>query len=1611
MLPFKWELSVVLLVVGLISAVVLVLARPTSVKLNLDSDYEPLGGASDDVQHDPFDVLQPEDAIDGYPIQPEKFWKTSRTVKLVLSVSLTLVVAFDAFALGYHAINISRSERNETVASALRLSLDLYTLYLAVCLVAINDTAQNWICICHVSALTAASVALRTIPLILPSNPFQARPELHVEEFRGLEWAALASLLVSCIITSNIPSGPPLHYPPSQIYSPKILESFNVVPQKEDNVCAVVQATVVEALLFNYTTCVANLSHTSESLEVRDLPIVPAIYRAANLFAKMRSATVQDEKKEWARLDQRLHGKKAPKRWFWQNEGSGFPLIARLARINAGVLAIELSLAAVTAVMYYIPLWFLQRFIQYLEDNPNREEKSWGWIYLAGLFFFNAMNWVMIGQLWSIATTQVNVALKVELNTILFAKTLLRKNIAASPSSIGQKEDDSVMRAAEPTPPDAAASTAIHSEEPIHTPAVHETAPPKDDNAKEKDKEPNFSNKSQIMTLMTIDVDRVADFSWHLFNLIDAPIEIIIGTFYLYKLLGSSCFLGLLVTCLFLPMNHFASKIVVVAQDNLMKARDERVSLTNEVLGGIRMLKFMAWERNFEARVLKIRNKELKYQKRNYIIEVCFNAVWEASPILVTVVAFWHFTVIRHQYLSPSIAFTSLGVFNELKFALNALPETFINMLQGFVSLRRIENYLASPEVSPAGPMDSEESTRIRIAMQSATTTWPQARVEACTRAAHPSTAAMPNLEGKFVLRDINVTIPMGELTLVCGKLGSGKSLFLLSLLGESDVLGGQIICPRTPPKSLAAFSAMEYIDPRDWVVPGVVAYVPQTAWLQNISIRDNILFGLPFDERRYYATLEACALVADLKIIEDGDEAEIGERGINLSGGQKARVSLARAIYSRASILLLDDVLSAVDAHTARHIFDKCLKGPLVAWRTVVLVSHHVQLCAIGASYVIALDNGALIYAGSREGFLEHNLSFNMVRVDEDIPAAFSSESDPSAERDTAHEGELEGGDSSTIIVADIPQTSTDAPMKMAPKKYYDEEKRAVGRIAKDIWLIYIHACGSWRFWLLFASIFVLTPISLVFNNLWLSIWSSAPDAGEHPLKYVGIYALINFVAIIISTLRWLALYKGSITASTTLHKKLLEGILFAKIRFHDTVSRGRLLNRFGKDLETIDSKQADNFGRAVISALNVCITVMTVTVVGGPGFLASVVVLGILYYRTARTYGQTSRDMRRLDSVTRSPLYSMYGETIAGVTIVRAFGASTKFLRDMHRHVDTNGDFVNPYFWMQSLNRWLAIRFNLLSAAVIGSTGVVILLNKDISAAMAGFALVFASNITSDMLFMARRFVGLEQSMVALERVNEYSNLPREASEYIEPRPPTAWPQEGKLDVEDLVIRYAPDLPDVLHDISFTVEPGSKIGVLGRTGGGKSTLALSFFRFVEATQGKIVIDGVDIAQVGLTDLRSRLTIIPQDPTILSGTLRSTLDVFEEYEDAEIFEALRRVHLIPSDDSDDASTSGNSTAAPSVNANVFRNLDSPVSEGGDNFSAGEKQLICMARAILKKSRVLLMDEATASVDYATDELISRTIRREFAESWYLGRSTTPRSVPDANCGLAPRRS
>ncbi|GMK55034.1 hypothetical protein CspeluHIS016_0200900 [Cutaneotrichosporon spelunceum] len=1513
---------------------------------------------------DAFEIENPVVCVDGEPVQPRQFWKRQWQLKLALLATYILPVVVNIALLVLTILSsggLKEEERVRTLILPAFLSPAHFgTLLMAIWFLRQNETAPHWATTIHLAVNMFTQFLVVGFLAIVPSAPLPTK-SVNVGLFVVHPPIRLISILTSVLpllqfiplfIVLNIRRGPEMYIPIKDLLPAKIVEAIPpdhpCLNPDIPNVTHEVSVTIPEWMLFSYSGVLIERSKVNDSMDVWDLPILPADQRALPNYIKFKAA----------------YGKHSQRLGKWE----GYNLLWQLAKVNKWLLIAQAGLSAVTGVLYYAPHVLLKFFLTYLENDPSRNSPGWGWLFALGILVSNVAVFLIAGIIWSISSVNLQVRFRLQLNTILFSKTLRKKDIAALGDDSGKSTNEGESNKKDK----------------------------KTKGGKSDDDDEGVSSKSQIMTLFTVDVDRVGEFVFHVFTLVDGPIEIIVATLFLLQLLGSSALVGLLTTFLCLPLTHLASKVVVRSQEGLMKARDQRTALMNEVLQGIRMLKFMAWERPFETRVNKIRQEELGWQRRNFQIEIAFNILWAFTPILVTIVSFIHYTLVRGENLSPSNAFTAIAVFDELRFALNALPETFIESLQGFVSCRRIEKYMTLTEVNSASDFDGGD-----IVLTNATFTWPTDDL------ANGTKSTVPTPRPTFSLADLTLRFPRGELSLICGRLGSGKSLLLSGLLGEADLVAGQARVPRSQPDTMGAGNNGKLVLDADWLLPGMVGYVPQQAWLQNASIKENIVFSAPWNRDRYEAVIIACSLTNDLEILEDGDETEIGEKGVNLSGGQKARVSLARAIYSRASTLYLDDVLSAVDAHTAHAIMENCLRGQLIAGRTVLLVSHHTALVSPWAAFIVTLDNGDVKFAGTRQDFVDGGLMTELEAEDpESQPTAAEAAEEETVERiiadakKPAHKllesisGELHvpgsepGSETSTIAPTEEDTTfdaSTDAlvPQK-APRKLIEDEKRVRGRIAWSVWKTYFSALGGPIWWMLFIVVIIVSTLVPVLERGWVSYWTD--DDAAHPKHsaeyYVSGYAAISIAGCFLTSFPYAVMYAGNLRASRILHAGMLKAVLFAPLRFHDTTNRGRLLNRFGKDIEGLDSKMANNFGRTVQYLLKVVCTVTVVTYIGGWRFVVALCLVGILYYRAGSVYGQASRDMRRLDSVTRSPLYSLFGETVSGVAVIRAFGSSTVALAQMMKLSDTN---ILCFAWTWTVNRWLSSRFNVLGSIMVGVTAMVMLMTGA-SASIAGFTLAFAATIMHDLLFVVRRFVQLEQSMVALERIKEYSDVDQEAPEFVDPRPPASWPANGAIQVDNLVIRYAPDLPDVLHGISFSVAPQEKVGVVGATGCGKSTLALSFFRFVEATSGSITIDGVDIASIGLTDLRSRIMIIPQDPTILSGTLRSTLDVFDEYDDSQIYEALRRVHLIQADEAVGRPDAGDEQDV-GRNANVFTDLGYPVTEGGDNFSSGQKQLMCMARAILRRNKILFMDEATASIDYETDELISTTIRAEFSDS------------------------
>ncbi|CAI2167170.1 11640_t:CDS:10 [Funneliformis geosporum] len=1257
----------------------------------------------------------------------------------------------------------------------------------------------------------------------------------------------------------------------------------------------------------------------------------------------------------------------------WRNHS----LLYRLLRTNRKYILIQSFFVIIVAVLYYAPYAFLYRFIEFFQNYKDRHESGetleWGFIYIFGMLISNIALQLSISQNWYWSSSMLQVAIKGQLNSEIYSKALKRY----------------------------------------------------------------------------VDSNRISLFATWWNSIIDCPIELFVGLYFLYILLGSSCLYGLVIMVFTLPINHQTAKYYNKTQDKLMKVRDRRVDLMNEVLQGIRMIKFYAWEKNWEKRILDSRNADLKQLRNTFIHLTVFDFVWIVSPVLVTISSFYIFTKIQGHELTASVAFTSLSIFHELRFALNVLPEVFTDGSQAYISIKRIEKFLNEDEINNKPEVDMGDGENIfgqesKIGFENATITWNRPKNSEDDTESEPL----------FRMEKLNFEFPNGELSLICGPTGSGKTLILMSLLGETHVIDGKANCPKSPTSPINSD-----LNPSNWILSNSVALVAQQAWLQNASIRSNIIFSLPYDEDRYAEVIRVCSLEKDLEILEDGDMTEIGEKGITLSGGQKQRVALARAVYSRAKHILMDDVLSAVDAHTAKHLMIECLSGTLMKGRTIILVTHHVRLCLKEASYLVTIDNGKVTVAGSVSE-LRSSGKLTAILEEADSRSEFVKDSaELAAEnivKDDADKMNLHMAESLTnssvtenveneVNLGDVQKNKKKISSTSKPKVLVEEEARPTGAVRLRIYKTYVRANGHIIFWSLVAILYIITRTTQIMESWWLKVWSQASleESGNSyisietshiienvtsisslipamvstysfdqqgrslssrilPLNfnddddaqndvhsidyYLNIYILISLSSSIFGVVRFSLLYYGSLRASRKLYKTLLKQVLRAPLRFFDTTPVGRILNRFSKDFETIDSNLIAEFSTFLTYAI------MAITTI----FVITSITRGIIYLLVGSLYIKASRECKRLDSVTRSPLYSHFTETLIGISTIRAYGATKIFMQDMFNKIDSNH---RAFFNMWLVNRWLSVRFSLTGTLVAFFAGIFLLYHIDsLDPGLAGLSLSFALNFTEQIIWTIRRYSSMEMSLNAVERVCEFSELPQEAPAIISPRPPAAWPYNGKIKVENLEVKYASDLEPVLHHISFSIKGGEKVGIVGRTGSGKSTIALSLFRFIEPSSGKILIDDIDISSIGVEDLRTRITIIPQDPILFTGTIRSNLDAFSQYDDLEIMSSLKRVHLIPSDSEQVAALDAVNTSLETMNRrgsrssytheniNVFKNLDTPVSEGGKNFSQGQRQLLCLARALLRRNKVILMDEATASIDFDMDEKIQNMIRTEFTD-------------------------
>jgi ABC-type multidrug transport system fused ATPase/permease subunit len=1289
----------------------------------------------------------------------------------------------------------------------------------------------------------------------------------------------------------------------------------------------------------------------------------------------------------------------------------------KLLRYFSSTILIQGAWTVFANLFVFVPSMLLKAILEYVE-NPRSTTPNAAWLYAILLFCSAIVQGVADGQALFIGR-KMGVKIRAIIIGEIYAKALRRKAGASM---------DAIRKAVQEP---AASKDTKRKKSKLFSFGRKKKAANDNDNDAETGQKPGSdledatvqANVGTIINLMAIDSFKVSEVGAYLhFLWASVPVQIIMAITLLYKVMGFSSFAGIALMVLMLPINLFIARQFNKVQNAILKGTDARIHATNEVLQNIRIIKYFAWEQRFQDIVGEKRRAELKSLRRRYILWSSAATVWYGTPILITFLSFFLYTVVEKKQLTPSIAFPALSMFSLLRVPLDQLADMVAHVQESKVSLDRVDKYLNEEETGKYDQLrDSSVSDGpAKIALEKATLSW-----STTTPSPQPSSSSEDGADA-FRLINVDVNFPIGRLSIIAGPTGSGKTSLLMALLGEMRLVEGRVHLPGG-----ASSRADLPVDPATGLIDSV-AYCAQEAWLVNATVKENIVFASPLDEKRYRAVLRACALERDIEILDAGDQTLVGEKGISLSGGQKQRISLARAVYSSARHLLLDDCLSAVDSHTAKHLFRQALTGPLMLNRSCVLVTHNVALAVPQADHVVVLENGKVSAQGRPDG-----VAATGALGEEFFKSRPGSRASSRGISRAPSDHEAEDADES---IANGTANGT-AGGKKKDEKTELAESKATGSIKWSTVIMYLRSMGSGYYWVLAVSVFCMQQLGSVSTNIWIRQWANSyhtasvnqDDAGSYAaaahLKpptfnvgsvskvstwvpqqlssrfsntaadgevnvgyYLGVYALLGFLYIAISLSREAVLFWGSLHASWKIHDRLLKAVMHAKFRFFDSTPLGQLMNRFSKDVEAVDQEVAPVAIGMLHSLASVIMIVILISVIT-PGFLIAGVFITLVYTALGAIYLNSSRDLKRLESVQRSPLYQQFGETLNGIVTIRAYGDGPRFIVDNHRRINA---YNRPHIYLWASNRWLALRVDWTGALVSFFSATFVLLNiGKIDAGAAGLSLTYAVTFTENVLWLVRLYSEVQQNMNSVERVREYLEVEQEAAPVIEGnRPPADWPSQGAVDFKGYTTRYRPDLDAVLKEVSFSVKPGEKVGIVGRTGAGKSSLALALFRGLEAEKGQIVIDGVDIGSIGLRDLREAITIVPQDPTLFTGTIRSNLDPFGLFSDAEIFTAIRRVHLIGSGTSGTTTPATSSTftavetngldgSAVSVadNKNIFHNLDSLVSESGSNLSQGQRQLLCLARALLKNPRVLMMDEATASIDYATDAKIQETLR------------------------------
>lgn len=1078
---------------------------------------------------------------------------------------------------------------------------------------------------------------------------------------------------------------------------------------------------------------------------------------------------------------------------------------------------------------------------------------------------------------------------------------------------------------------------------------------------------------SRINSIMSTDLSRVDLGLTMTIIVLFSVVPIAITIALLIVNIGVSALAG--IACFFIVF-----VILGVSFKSLVKLRkkasiytDIRVKLTKEFLTNFKMIKFYSWENSYRERIEDARKKEVKFNLSMQFIKNLLMSIALGLPNLSSMVAFLTMSRVSPQRTSGDI-FSSFAFFQNISTIFFQLPMAIGGAANVKVAFQRVADFLSCDDIDlKQFELKLLEDEKISIQASECDFEWEtfddeeeeddsdgdkksdkkskiknkeMIKVETKDSASSSfEVSSTTNQKAIFSgLKNVNFQIAKGEFVVVAGSVGTGKSSLLCALSGfmkrtkgELSVSGDSILCGRL--------------------------------WIKNDTIRENILFGLPYDSIRYQKIIDVCCLQPDFDQFAGGDLTEVGERGITLSGGQKARICLARSVYADKDIIYLDDVLSAVDAKVGKHIVEKCICGYLKG-KTVVLATHQINL-AEKADRMIFLNGDGTLQIGKLD------------ELKANYPSVSSFFEKVSAEK--RKEPEVRDIETQQAVKhVDVPNNSSNNENGIV--RIIGDEEKAVNGLAFSVYKTYFNlGVGVFKmsFLPLFISLVVLSTFTTYFSNVWLAYWIEKHFAHRSYGFYSGIYILMNMMFVILIGGEFIMLGYFCVTAAKKLNLGAMRRILHAPVVFMDISPLGRVLNRFTKDTDVLDNEIIDQM-RMAIYPIGMMVGVFILCIIYLPWFAIAIPILVFLYIFITVYYQASSRELKRIDALRRSLVFTQFNESIEGMETIKAYNRKSYFVTRLNTLMDNNNEV---YFLTWAIQRWLAVNFSLLTLVFILVISLLCCFRVfSISAADTGLLLSYAITIPSFLQLAVRCLAQIETEFNSVERLDYYATemVQEAAYEIPENDPPASWPQYGQIEFTNVSLKYRPELPYVIKDLNLSFKGGEKVGFCGRTGAGKSTFMTCLYRLTEF-EGAITIDGIDISQLGLHKLRSNMTIIPQDPVLFVGNIRSNLDPFNEYDDDTLWNALVTSNLI--DESELATVKPQT--AEDKNFHKFH-LDRDVEDNGSNFSLGEKQLIALARAVVRKTKILILDEATSSVDYITDDKIQSAIATRFNDCTVL---------------------